>query len=80
MQPSVRAQRLTVKTSFLHVQEKLGAEERLHADLSVGEGKLGELEGQIRQARERCVGLKAQVLRNNVAAAKLLGMVVSGGS
>ncbi|KAF5843622.1 microtubule-binding protein MIP-T3-domain-containing protein, partial [Dunaliella salina] len=58
--------------------DKLADEERLAGDPKGGENIGADLDSQIRQVRERTLGLKAQVMRNDETVAKLLQMAVSG--
>mmetsp|Transcript_13605 Transcript_13605/g.29130 ORF Transcript_13605/g.29130 Transcript_13605/m.29130 type:complete len:548 (+) Transcript_13605:262-1905(+) len=60
-------------------QDKLADEQRMAVDPSTSsEAQLADLDSQIKQVRDRIVGLKAQVLRNDDTVAKLLGMAVAG--
>jgi len=58
--------------------DKLAEQQRYTDDLLNPQAALADLEGQIRQGKDRIRGMKAQVLRNDETIGKLLGMVVSG--
>jgi TRAF3-interacting protein 1 len=49
------------------------------APLALLQAGLADTEGRTAAARERLIGLKAQVLRNEETLEKLLAMVVAGG-
>lgn len=59
--------------------DRLGDEQRLVADQAAADARLADIENQIKQVRDRTVGLKAQVVRNDETIAKLLSMAVTGG-
>jgi len=59
-------------------QAKLAEQQRYTEDLLNPQATLADVDNQIRQAKERIKGMKAQVLRNDDTIGKLLGMVVSG--
>ncbi|GAX84615.1 hypothetical protein CEUSTIGMA_g12036.t1 [Chlamydomonas eustigma] len=60
-------------------QERLNEEQRIAGGQANTDARLADLDGQVRQVRDRTIGLKAQVLRNDETIAKLLSMAVSGG-
>lgn len=59
-------------------QEKLVEEQRLVQDLTNGEMKIADMDNQIKQVRDRNIGHKGQILRNDETVSKLLNMIVSG--
>lgn len=59
--------------------DRLGDEQRMAEDQAAADAKLADLENQIKQVRDRTIGLKAQVVRNDETIAKLLNMAVTGG-
>ena len=59
--------------------DRLGDEQRIASDQAAADAKLADLENQIKQVRDRTIGLKAQVVRNDETISKLLSMAVTGG-
>lgn len=60
-------------------QDKLAEEQRLGQDASSQvEAQISDVDAQIKQAKDRILGVKAQILRNDDTIHKLLTMVVSG--
>jgi hypothetical protein len=60
-------------------QARLTEEQQAALDLSSLEARLADKEAACREARGRLAALKAQVLREDEAIMKLLGMVLSAG-
>ncbi len=58
--------------------DRLAEEQRAAGDLSAMQAAIADAEGQIRSARERLIGLKAQLLRNDETTSRMLNMVVAG--
>ncbi len=59
--------------------ERLSDAQRATADLTPMEAQIADTDGQIKAAKERLIGLKAQLLRDDEAVQKLLNMVVISG-
>lgn len=59
-------------------QEELARELRLQGDQANIDAQLGDLDGQIKQARDRIIGIKGQVLRNDETVGRLLAMATAG--
>ena len=57
----------------------MSEEARLLGETGGNEAQLADLDGQVRQVKDRIVGLKACILRNDDKIAKLLSMATSGG-
>jgi TRAF3-interacting protein 1 len=58
--------------------ERLIEESRMAGDNLQGEAQIADLDGQIKQSKDRIMGNKAQILRNDESISKLLTMAVSG--
>ncbi|KXZ48233.1 hypothetical protein GPECTOR_29g14 [Gonium pectorale] len=59
-------------------QDELSRELRLQGEQASIDAQLADLDGQIKQARDRIIGLKGQILRNDDTLGKLLAMATSG--
>ncbi|GLI70554.1 hypothetical protein VaNZ11_015474 [Volvox africanus] len=59
-------------------QDELARELRLQGEAANVDAQLADLDGQIKQARDRIIGLKGQILRNDETLGKLLAMATSG--
>mmetsp|Transcript_25571 Transcript_25571/g.46560 ORF Transcript_25571/g.46560 Transcript_25571/m.46560 type:complete len:161 (+) Transcript_25571:881-1363(+) len=58
--------------------EELQREERVQGETGSVDARMNDLESQIKQAKDRIIGLKGQVLRNDDKISKLLVMATSG--
>ncbi|GLC72176.1 hypothetical protein PLESTF_001215200 [Pleodorina starrii] len=59
-------------------QDELARELRMQGEAANIDAQLADLDGQIKQARDRIIGLKGQILRNDETLGKLLAMATSG--
>ncbi|PNW76618.1 hypothetical protein CHLRE_11g467739v5 [Chlamydomonas reinhardtii] len=59
-------------------QDELARELRLQGEAANVDAQLADLDGQIKQARDRIIGMKGQILRNDETLGKLLAMATAG--
>ncbi|PNH08458.1 TRAF3-interacting protein 1 [Tetrabaena socialis] len=59
-------------------QDELAREVRLQGEAANIDAQLADMDGQIKQARDRIIGLKGCILRNDDALGKLLAMATTG--
>lgn len=59
-------------------QDELSRETRMQGEQANIDAQLADMDGQIKQARDRIIGIKGQILRNDDTIGKLLAMATGG--